>query len=126
MKMLMRLLSIGLLLSVFAFAQQQTQKVVVDLTTGDAKTITSHFIKGFANTLEYLQKNGSDVDAVVIIHGDAYRFFVQKLEQSPYSNDQDLRNLTKDIFYPFVHPVPSAQISLIEWQNRGYAYLPFR
>ncbi len=157
MKMLMRLLSISLLLSIFAFAQQQTQKVVVDLTTGDAKTITSHFIKGFANTLEHLQKNGTGVDAVVIIHGDAYRFFVEKLEQSPYSNDKELqkrqqeflagftmlaekyhvrfevcsqgmkaRNLAKDIFYPFVHPVPSAQISLIEWQNRGYAYLPFR
>ncbi|MDD5359190.1 MAG: DsrE family protein [Sulfurovaceae bacterium] len=157
MKMLIRLISVSLLLSAFAFAQQPTQKVVVDLTTGDAKTITSHFIKGFANTLGHFQKNGSDVDTVVVIHGDAYRFFVQKLEQSPYSNDQELkkrqqeflagftmlmkkyhvrfevcsegmkaRKLDKDIFYSFVYPVPSAQISLIEWQNRGYAYLPFR
>lgn len=157
MKTLVKLLSISLFISAFAFAQQPTQKVVVDLTAGNTKTITSHFIKGFAHTLEYFQQKGSNVDAVVVIHGDAYRFFVQKLEQSPYDNDQELkkrqqeflagftmliekyhvrfevcsqgmkaRNLDKDIFYPFVHPVPSAQISLIEWQNRGYAYLPFR
>lgn len=157
MKKIMRFLLGSLLASSFAFAQQPTQKVVVDLTTGDAKTITSHFIKGFTHTLESFKQKGSDVDAVVVIHGDAYRFFVQKLERSPYDNDQELkdrqqefltgfkmlvekyhvrfevcsegmkaRNLNIDIFYSFVYPVPSAQISLIEWQNRGYAYLPFR
>lgn len=157
MKKIRRFLFGSLFVFTFAFAQQPTQKVVVDLTAGSTKTITSHFIKGFTHTLESFKQKGSGIDAVVIIHGDAYRFFVQKLEQSPYANDQELknnqqellagfmilsqkyhvrfevcsegmkaRNLDKDIFYTFVHPVPSAQISLIEWQNRGYAYLPFR
>lgn len=157
MKKIMRLLLGSLLLTASAFAQQPTQKVIVDLTTGDMKTMTTRFIKGFANTLEHFKTKGRDVDAVVVVHGGAYRFFVQKLDQSPYGSDIELKNrqqellsgfkilkdkyhvrfevcsegmkannLQKEMFYSFVHPVPSAQITLIEWQNRGYAYLPFR
>lgn len=35
-----------------------------------------------------------------------------------------MRGIKKANLYPFVHPIYSARTGLIEWQNKGYAFVP--
>lgn len=89
----------------------------------------------------------------MIIHGDAYKFFLKDLNNSIYKDDKELREsqvelgkrlkslsenysvefeicqsgmksrgISTEAIYKFVKPVYSAFSSIIEWQNRGYAY----
>lgn len=155
MRTIIRFLLASLLIGTFAFAEKPTQKIIVDLTTGNIETVKSRFIKGVANTIDHFKERGDTVETVVIIHGEAYRYFVRDLDGSRYSTEIELYNnqkelldgfaklsqkyhirfevcsvgmkknqLTHKMFYEFVHLSPSAQISLVEWQNKGYAYLP--
>lgn len=157
MKKIVGFILTSLLFTTFALAKQPVEKIIVDLTTGNIDTVKSRFIKGVANTTNHFKQKGSAVETVVIIHGEAYRYFIKDLDSSKYSTEielhdsqQELRKgfenltqkykirfevcsvgmkknqLTSDMFYDFVHVVPSAQISLIEWQNKGYAYLPIQ
>lgn len=130
-------------------------KVVVQLTTGDLKTFESRILKGLTRTAEHYAKQGREFEAVVVVHGDAYPFFLKALDGTPYAGKKDIRaaqvrlktaiqRLQKDHgvrfevcsvgmekhgleagqFYAGVTPVASAFIALVDWQNRGYAYLP--
>ncbi|MBT8343261.1 MAG: hypothetical protein HKP62_02550 [Sulfurovum sp.] len=72
-------------------------KVVYDLRTGDAKKINPSLIgsiKAVAN--HYIEKK-SDYKISVVIGGDAYKFFVDDLQFSPYDNDAELKALKPKI-----------------------------
>ena len=77
-------------LSAMAFAADE-RKAVFDLTTGDAKRIETHVIGAIKDLSDYYAKEGSDFKAVVVISGDAYKFFIDDLERSPYKDDTDLK-----------------------------------
>ena len=64
-------------------------KVVYDLRTGDAKKISSQIksLKAVAN--HYIEKK-NDYKIAVVIGGDAYKFFVDDLQFSPYDKDAEL------------------------------------
>lgn len=71
-------------------------KVVYDLRTGDAKKINSNLqsLKAVAN--HYIDKK-SDYKIAVVIGGDAYKFFVDDLQFSPYDKDAELKALKPKI-----------------------------
>jgi intracellular sulfur oxidation DsrE/DsrF family protein len=70
----------------------ETKKFLVDLTTGDMETFTTRFLAGVPGTTDYFAKAGDTVEIAVVIHGDAYRFFVANLENTRYWADEQLAN----------------------------------
>lgn len=85
----MRMVLLLLLASVtLIFAD--SKKIMIDLTTGDMKTFQSRFLSGVPNMIQYFKAEKDTVDVVVVIHGDAYKFFVDNLSNSPYKNDKEL------------------------------------
>ncbi|MFN3787745.1 MAG: hypothetical protein ACK4SW_05005, partial [Sulfurihydrogenibium azorense] len=78
-----KFLAIILLFVGFSFAQDNP-KAVINLTTGDLNRFKMYLLSGVANSAEYYKNNLKDLKVVVIIHGDAYKFFIKDLQNSPY------------------------------------------
>ncbi|CAA6804657.1 MAG: Unknown protein [uncultured Sulfurovum sp.] len=88
----MRILILILLLNVtLLFAD--SKKIMIDLTTGDTKTFQSRFLSGVPNMIDYFEENNDTAKTVVVIHGDAYKFFIKNLQDSPYKDNKELHNL---------------------------------
>jgi intracellular sulfur oxidation DsrE/DsrF family protein len=145
-----------LILLVFSFSiAEENPKAVINLTTGDLKKFKMYLLSGLANSAEYYKNQLKDLKVVVIIHGDAYKFFIKDLQNSPYKDDKELLENQKEIesklsylatnygvkfqmceqgmkgkkidpktLYNFVELIPNAFIGLVDWQNKGYAYIP--
>lgn len=60
------------------------QKVVFDLTSGDEATINKHLIRNIEGLGKYYKANDIDFKVVVVISGNAYKYFVKDLKNSPY------------------------------------------
>lgn len=86
MKKWLLLLSLSLLLH----AEEGLKKVVFDLTIGDQKEFEQKVLIGIVKNKDYYQSNMQELDVAVVIHGDAYKFFVKDLSISPYKNDRKL------------------------------------
>jgi intracellular sulfur oxidation DsrE/DsrF family protein len=72
-------------------------KAVINLTTGDINKFKMYLLSGLANSAEYYKNNLKDLKVVVIIHGDAYKFFIKDLQNSPYKDDKSLAENQKEI-----------------------------
>lgn len=130
-------------------------RVVIALTTGDLATFEKRIVKGLPALAAAYREQGRELVPVVVIHGDAYKFFLRDLSSTRYASDgavkarqpalrkvlEELsakhgvrfeicrsgmraRDLDPKNVYAFVHVVPNAGIALIDWQQRGYAFLP--
>jgi len=77
--------------------EEITRKVVFDLTTGDMKTFEQRILSGVARYTAYYQGKIQEFSAVVVIHGDAYKFFVKDLAQSPYKDQTALVKANNDL-----------------------------
>lgn len=130
-------------------------RVVVALTTGDLDTFEKRVVKGLPALANAYRQQGRQLVPVVVIHGEAYRFFLKDLTNTRYATDagvkarqaalrasleklskehgvrfeicaagMNARQLDTANVYPFIHVVPNAVISLIDWQQQGYAYVP--
>lgn len=85
----MRLALILLLLAAtFAFAD--TKKFVIDLKTGDMESFNNQLLVGVPGTIDYLTAQGDKVEVAVVIHGEAYKFFVENLDNTQYGMDKML------------------------------------
>lgn len=149
------LISILLMFGLSIAEENESSKAVINLTTGDLRKFKMYLLSGVSNSAEYYKNQLKDLKVVVIIHGDAYKFFIKDLENSPYRNDKELLAEQKEIesklnylainygvrfqmceqgmksrkidpktLYKFVELIPNAFIGLVDWQNRGYAYIP--
>ena len=67
----------------------QSQKVVYDLTTGDAQKIEKYLINSIDAMSKYYKKENKELKIIVVISGDAYKYFVNDLKASPYAADKD-------------------------------------
>lgn len=92
----MRALLLSLFLSVTVFASE-VQKVIYDLTTSDIKTIESRFIKGIVANKNHYENNLQELDVKVIIHGGAYKFFVNDISKTVFKDDKEAQKITKDL-----------------------------
>ncbi len=92
----MRIIVLIFLMSVtLVFAD--SKKIVIDLTSGDMKTFQSRLLSGVPGMVGYFKEKNDTVDVVVVIHGDAYKFFIQNLENTQYKNDKGLVIAQKEL-----------------------------
>lgn len=73
-----------------ALTLADTQKIMIDLKTGDMDSFTTRFIGGVSSTADHFIAQGDTVSIAVVIHGEAYKFFVENLERTQYGVDQPL------------------------------------
>lgn len=85
----MRLALILLVLAAtFAFAD--TKKFMIDLKTGDMESFNNQLLVGVPGTIDYFTAQGDKVEVAVVIHGEAYKFFVENLDNTQYGMDKVL------------------------------------
>lgn len=89
MKKWFLILSLSILLS----ADESVHKVVFDLTTGDTKTFEKIILSGIPVQKTHFENKMEELDVAVVIHGDAYKFFVKNLADTPYKKDSVLAKL---------------------------------
>ena len=86
-----KVLTALLCLSVFAFAED-VHKVVYDLTTGSVKKFERYILKGIVANKTHYEKNFEELKVSVVIHGEAYRFFVKNIDKTKFKKDITLHN----------------------------------
>ncbi|MCL4433145.1 MAG: DsrE family protein [Epsilonproteobacteria bacterium] len=86
MKKWLLLLSLSMLLN----AQEGLKKVVFDLTLGDQKAFEQKVLSGIVKNKDYYEGTMQELDVAVVIHGNAYKFFVKNLSTSPYKKEREL------------------------------------
>lgn len=81
-----------LLISFLTFLSADTtnKKVVYDLTTPDIKVFERKVLSGIANIKSHYEGKLEELDVAVVIHGGAYKFFIDDLSSSPFKNDVEL------------------------------------
>lgn len=62
-------------------------KAVYDLTTGDRAKIEKELIQSIKKVSEYYKGENTKFKTIVVISGDAYKYFIDNLADSPYSKD---------------------------------------
>lgn len=72
------------------FAEEGVKKVVFDFTSGDLNTFEKKVLSGVAFNKTHYENKLEKLDVAVVIHGDAYKFFIDDLKNSPYKNDAPL------------------------------------
>jgi uncharacterized protein len=86
----MKKLFLTLALSGILFAEEGVKKVVFDLTSGKLEAIEKRVLSGIAFNKTHYENKLDKLDVAVVIHGDAYKFFIDDLKNSPYKNDAAL------------------------------------
>lgn len=86
----------GLLVVVVMAVADEGKSVVFDLTTGSAKTFEKKVLKGIVYNKSYYEGKLQELDVAVVIHGDAYKFFVKKPSLSPFKADAELAKVHAD------------------------------
>jgi len=79
------LLTLGIL-----YAQENSAKVVYDLTTKDLNNFELRILSATVNNKAHYESNLRELDVAVVIHGGAYRFFLKDPANSEYKNDKAL------------------------------------
>lgn len=85
-----------LLLS-FLHAEQDVKKVVYDLTTSDIGAFKQKLLSGVANNKGYYEGKLQELEVAVVIHGDAYKFFIEDLKNSAYKDEKNLFAQQKEL-----------------------------
>ena len=75
----------------------ENPKAVINLTTGDIKKFNMYLLSGVSNSAEYYKNQLKDLKVVVVIHGDAYKFFIKDLKNSTYKDDKELIENQKEM-----------------------------
>lgn len=92
-----RLFFVLLFIFNLSFAYDDNPKVVIDLATGDLKQFEIHLLRAVSNSAEYYKSQLKEISVVVVIHNDAFRFFIKDLKNSPYKDDVKLAQKQKEI-----------------------------
>lgn len=86
-----KILLLILLSTIFSLAD--SAKVVYDLTSGKVTTIEHKLIRSLTAVSKYYASKKEHVDIIVVISGDAYKFFIEDLEASPYAKDEEVEDI---------------------------------
>ena len=91
-KLILLLAFIGLL-----NADNETPRVVIDLTTSSVAKFEKNILKGIEVQKTYYANNLKELEAAVIIHGGAYKFFIKNLDSSAFKDDKELAKVHADL-----------------------------
>ena len=78
-------------------ADDESARVVYDLTTSNISKFEKNILKGIAINKAHYQGSFKELEAVVVIHGGAYRFFVKDIEKSMFNTDLKLVEAYSDL-----------------------------
>lgn len=78
-------------------ADGDTKKAVIDLTTSDLAKIEGRLIKGVAFNNAHYQSDSKGLDTIVVIHGEAYKFFVKDIAKTKCKKDKEFEAKAKEI-----------------------------
>ena len=87
---------LGLLCAAQIFASD-VQKVIYDLSTSELETIENRFIKGVVANKNHYENQLQELDVRVIIHGGAYKFFVNDVSKTIFKEDKEAQKIKKDL-----------------------------
>lgn len=80
-----------------AQAEDESAKVVFDLTTKDLAKFERAILKGIVFNKQLYANQLKELDVAVVIHGGAYRFFVQNLDSTIFKDDKKLQKSYKEL-----------------------------
>ncbi len=83
--------------SLFGNDEEVVKKVVYDLTTGDVEQLQRRLIKGVIAHKTYYQSKLQELDVRVVIHGDAYKFFMRDVNNTVYAFDSKLLSKKEEL-----------------------------
>ena len=72
-------------------------KVVIDLTAGDLHTFERKILSGIVAHKTYFEGKLQALDVVVVIHGDAYKFFIKDPAHKRVASDVALAKMHDDL-----------------------------
>jgi len=91
MKRIAKLLMVALLsVGTLQADEEVVKKVVYNLTTGDIHQIERRLIGGIIAHTTYYQNKLEELEVQVVIHGDAYKFFMKDLNNTAYAYQPNL------------------------------------
>ncbi len=85
-----KILIMFLILFGLVHADDETAKVVFDLTTKNVAKLEKNIIKGVVVNKAHYESKFKELDVAVVIHGGAYKFFVKDLQHTIYKDDKKL------------------------------------
>ena len=86
-----------ILWSMALMADDSNIKVVYDLTTKNLATFERNILKGIAINKTYYDSKLKEFDVTVVVHGGAYRFFVNDINQTIFADDKKLLHRYEEI-----------------------------
>lgn len=78
-------------------AQEDSAKIVYDLTTKDLANFELRILKSIVANKAYYESTLRELDVVVVIHGGAYKFFTKDPEHSKFKDDKALISTYKTL-----------------------------
>jgi uncharacterized protein len=75
----------------------ESAKAVYDLVSGDINTIEKKLIRSVNAVAKDYASKKKHLDIIVVISGDAYKFFIEDLESSPYAKDEKVKAVQSDL-----------------------------
>jgi intracellular sulfur oxidation DsrE/DsrF family protein len=81
----------------FLNADDESAKLVLDLTTGSVENFDRNILQSIAYNKTHYANSLKELEVAVVIHGEAYRFFVKDLQSTSFKNDTKLLKVYKDL-----------------------------
>lgn len=81
----------------FLFADVDTKKLVIDLTTANANTYKAKILNAIKMNKKYYKSIGEELKVAVVIHGSSYKFFFKEINATKYQNDVELKKVFIDL-----------------------------
>lgn len=78
-------------------ADEESQKVVFDLTTSSIEKFERSILKGIVANKANYEGELKELEVAVVIHGGAYRFFVKDIKNSIFKSDKKLLSQYSDL-----------------------------
>jgi len=86
-----------ILLTALSLYAEESLKVVIDLTTGDMHTFEQKILKGIVAHKTHFEGQLKELDVAVVIHGEAYKFFIKDPAHSPFKDDAALLKASNEL-----------------------------
>ena len=71
-------------------AEEASAKIVYDLTTKDLSNFELRILKATVANKAHYESTLRELDVAVVIHGDAYKYFIKDPEHSDFKDDKAL------------------------------------